>query len=268
MIQILPKVKSFGEEFGQQFGGGIGKGFSEQLNLNQKNKEEEKKKLTETKQIQEENKQIEEETGIKMPSGLVDPKMRKTYFDAQYKANESEVQRKWQQFQDSQKAMDKFNADQALLQMKIDAEEKKAGTKKATEANEKIRPLKGALQIVNKMRAIRKKGNLGIGASAIGLWGGETAKDVGSYQTLGNSLISFASTIPIRNKVEFEKLAGHLSDPNITDKEAEGILNEMETIINNSINQYQIGEEETPTKMPVGIGKPDQQRESLEDIWK
>jgi|ERR1700722_2304381 len=116
------------------------------------------------------------------------------------------------------------------LEPKVDKEVKKDF--------DKYTDLQGALNGVTEMRNIRKKGNLGRGSSVWGFFGGETAKDRGQYETIGNSLISYATSIPIRNRVEFEKLAGHLSDPSITDSEAEGILNGLESIITNSIQKY------------------------------
>ncbi len=91
------------------------------------------------------------------------------------------------------------------------------------------------------------------------MFGGETAKHRGEYQTLGNSLISYASNIPIRNRQEFEKLAGHIGDPNITDAEAEGILDGLERIINNSLSGYQ--QKGSPSENTKN------QRTSLQDIF-
>lgn len=120
---------------------------------------------------------------------------------------------------------------------------------------EKTAPFKNALSVIDKMRQLRKKGNLGILSSVQGLWNPETLKDKGEYETLGNSLIQFASSIPIRNKQEFEKLAGHLGDPNITDARAEGILNAMEELIQGNLNQYQMGEEEESVRSNVNTSK-------------
>ena len=103
--------------------------------------------------------------------------------------------------------------------------------------DERNKDLNLALQTVGEMRRIRAKKNLGRGSSLLGWFGGEAAKDRGEYETLGNSLIQYASNIPIRNRVEFEKLAGRLSDPDITDKEAEGILDGLEKIISGKLTR-------------------------------
>ncbi len=117
------------------------------------------------------------------------------------------------------------------------------------EKEEKLIPLEGALSSIDEMINIRKKGNLGLGVgfrSSIGR--GETARDKGAYETLGNSLISYATSIPIRNRVEFEKLAGNISDPSISDAEAEGILTKLRKIIEDSTKQYEENEVTTPKR--------------------
>jgi hypothetical protein len=124
-----------------------------------------------------------------------------------------------------------------------------AAEKLRGEKAEEVKTLQGALSSIDEMMNIRKKGNLGAG---VGIWSslgrGETARDKGAYETLGNSLISFASSIPIRNKVEFEKLAGHISDPSISDAEAEGILTKLRKIIEDSMSQHEIGEPSSKSK--------------------
>ena len=138
--------------------------------------------------------------------------------------------------------------DQQAEQRLINKEERAAQTakeKKDLENREKLAGLEAARERVERMRDIRKKGNLGFGSSvkSVGsnIFGsGEVSKDIGEYETLGNSLISFASDIVIRNQKEFEKLTGRLTDPYITDKEAEGIINSLERIIKDSMAPYKV----------------------------
>lgn len=106
--------------------------------------------------------------------------------------------------------------------------------KKEQESHAKIEPLRGAMDVLNRMKALRKKGSLGVGSSYSPFE--STRKDAGEYSQLGKSLIQYATNIPIRNKLEFETLAHDLYDPNITDAAAEGILNSMERIINNALS--------------------------------
>lgn len=101
---------------------------------------------------------------------------------------------------------------------------------------QKLAPYQAALGTINRMRQIGEGGNLGIGSKlAGGIFGGERARDVGEYEQLGKSLISMASSIPIRNQKEFETLAHDLYDPTIRDEKRAGILDAMEKIISDSI---------------------------------
>lgn len=100
---------------------------------------------------------------------------------------------------------------------------------------EKINSMQNALSTIDKMRSIGAKGNLGRGSQLMGFFGGETAKDRGEYEQLGKSLIQLSTTIPIRNRQEFETLAGKLYDPSIPDMEREGILNALQAVIEGSI---------------------------------
>lgn len=108
--------------------------------------------------------------------------------------------------------------------------------KKDKENQEKLGPLQGALSSVMEMKNLRKKGNLGVGATYSPF--NSTRKDAGAYSTLGKSLIQYVSSIPIRNQKEFEAMSHDLMDPNITDAYAEGVLDKMEKIINDSMNAY------------------------------
>ena len=112
-------------------------------------------------------------------------------------------------------------------------------SKEDIQRQDEISNLQGAMQSVQKMKQLRKKGNLGRGSSFFGYLGGDVATDRGTYETLGNSLIQYATNLKITNKQEFEKLAGHLSDPDVTDDEAKGILNALEKIINDNMMKYQ-----------------------------
>ena len=116
-----------------------------------------------------------------------------------------------------------------------------------------------ALGVVARMRDIRANGNLGIGSGALALGNPAARRERGEYQQLGKSLISFATNIPIRNRIEFETLAEQLFDPNLTDATAEGLLDAMERIITRG---EQVGQAATPTIPPSK-----QPRQSLEEIF-
>jgi hypothetical protein len=95
---------------------------------------------------------------------------------------------------------------------------------------------------------------LGRGSSVKGFFGGEAARDRGEYEQLGKSLISYASTIPIRNQKEFDVLSKKLYDPNIPDKEAEGTLDSMIKILNDSISSF--GEQQQKKEANVWVVTP------------
>lgn len=225
MLQVVKnaKPKSSSEQFGEIFGKSASTGLESFLSA----RKERNKKQEDQEELKKANESIKKNYGIEL-SGVKDPEMRKLLISESLKG------------QNQQKKYDIDN-DKVI--------------------RDKVEPLKAAKDALNQMRIIRDKGNLGIGASKIGYFGGETAKDIGEYQTLGNSLIQYATNIPIRNRIEFEKLAGHLGDPNITDQEAEGILEGMERIINNSLSQYGV---ESPThKTKSGSSN----KISLQEIW-
>lgn len=101
--------------------------------------------------------------------------------------------------------------------------------------DEKIESVKGGISTVQKMRDIRKKGNLGFGSNITKYLSNDALKDFGQYEQLGKSLIQQSTNIPIRNRQEFETLAHKLYDPTILDAEAEGILDALEKILSDNL---------------------------------
>lgn len=133
----------------------------------------------------------------------------------------------------------KFHQDVELQNLRHKHAQELASSKKKEELNtkrqEKLLPLQGALQSLEDMRSIKKKGNLGRGSGITGLFSEDVRRDRAEYSQLGKSLIQFASSIPIRNKAEFEVLAEDLYDPSKSEAEIDGILNGMEKIIHRSM---------------------------------
>ena len=115
-----------------------------------------------------------------------------------------------------------------------------AAQKLQNERMEKFAPIQAGLETINRMRTLREKGNLGFGSSYYGLINEDTRRDRGEYSQLGKSLIQQATNIPIRNKLEFETLAESLYDPDITDAEAEGVLDAMEQILTRSAREMEM----------------------------
>lgn len=227
MAQVLQGLPPKAPSFGQQIAHGLASGGVQalgQYNERQKMLQEEAKQ---NQMMQQENEAVKNLVGFDM-QGVRDPRMRQKLLEM---AGDAQQQQQKQAFE--------MQGKQQKLQQ---------------EQEEKVVPLKGALERVNEMKYLRKKGNLGRGIGITSLIGGEAGRDKGAYETLGNSLISYATNIPIRNKIEFEKLAGRISDPSITDAEAEGILDSLEQIINNSLAQYQPQKEYEQDPNMVGAG--------------
>lgn len=110
------------------------------------------------------------------------------------------------------------------------------------ERKSKLAPYQAGLKTIAEMRRLGKKGNLGRGSSIKGVFGGETAKDLGKYRQLGKSLIQLAAPLKITNRTEFEEYAKDLSNPFLSDSEREGILEAVESIIRNSMEEHQPNE--------------------------
>ncbi len=235
MVQVLQpqnRRPSFGERLTQGVGRGldIGSKLMEQHQQEQKLAQDEQLK---SQQFQQENEAVNKLIG-KDISGIRDPHIRQKFVDMALQGQNQEQ---------------KFGFDTQLEDQKSRIKSEDQATKLSGEKQDKVTTLKSALESVNQMKQLRKKGNLGLGTKLWSNFGGETAKDKGAYETLGNSLIQFATNIPIRNKAEFEKLVGHISDPEITDKEAEGILDKLDKIITDSLSQYdEVGGSNEPSQ--------------------
>ena len=127
--------------------------------------------------------------------------------------------------------------------------------KEQTKYQEKIAPFEGALETLDEMEKIGKRGKLGVGSYLKGIISPETRRDRAMYERLGKSLISYASNIPIRNRQEFETLAHDLYDPGISDDSRAGILEAMKRIIQNSMKSISSPEGAERAK-PAGKSKP------------
>lgn len=104
--------------------------------------------------------------------------------------------------------------------------------------------LKGALDVVNRQQEIINTGHVGPKTAIFGTARkrGSTSSSEGiklrnEYSQLGKSLIQYATSIPIKNKPEFETLAEKLFNPNLKKEEAQGIIDAMKRIINNALKE-------------------------------
>lgn len=121
----------------------------------------------------------------------------------------------------------------------------KENQKYKSELNKKANPLKTGLKTLQEMKRIVGNGRLGVLSSVGGFFSDKTRQDRAKYSQLGKSLISLASTIPIRNKTEFETLANDLHDPNNTDAYNNGILQAMQEILTRGLQELESGESES-----------------------
>jgi hypothetical protein len=104
-------------------------------------------------------------------------------------------------------------------------------------------------------------------------WGSTFSKEGkkvrAAYEQAGKELIQLASTLPIRNKEEFKTLGHKLYDPELDQKEIEGILEEMEkhiqdaydslvpkrTAMKNNKNQISKGKEMKPETQELDLNQ-------------
>lgn len=214
--QIIDEYRepTLGERFGTAFGN-VARGLSEGI-----------PNLLQGKQRQQEEMALGKSLGLDN-IGNLDPQLRSALLQQAQRGQQAENIERMRDM--SRQEIEKLRASH-----KQEIEEIK-GEKGEQENKENIVNLQGALQRLDRMRDIRAKGNLGFGSTAFSYFGGKTAKDKGEYEQLGKSLIQYASTIPIRNRLEFETLAGELINANLTDAESEGVLNAMERILNDSL---------------------------------
>ena len=197
MIQILPRVKSFGQEFSSQIGQGVGQGIESGMKEQQKMAD-----------LQQENQSIFKDLGIKMPQGMIDPEMRKQYVTSQLQGKQKQEEREFERtFQlDKLKEQQKFDQEQQEKKYKYESDIQKEKYGFETE-KDKNKP-KGAAELkaereelehgeikdraqksFNQMAKLMKKGNLGLGSGAkSAIIGGEIAKDVGKFTALSGAL--------------------------------------------------------------------------------
>lgn len=119
-----------------------------------------------------------------------------------------------------------IDSDIAGLPKEVRAQE----IKRRQKQKEETQSLEGALDIVGRIRDLNT--GIGLGPTGLPFKGFESVRKTrAEAEQLGKSLISFATTIPIRNRLEFETLAGQLIDPNLNQAARAGVLDAMERIL-------------------------------------
>lgn len=133
---------------------------------------------------------------------------------------------------------------------------------KRKESGEQNQGILGALDVVKRQRELLKSANLGpkyailgTGRKAGSTFTKQGIKDRAEYERLGKSLISRATNIPIRNRIEFETLADKLFDPLAKQEEIEGSLDAMERILNNSLGIYSSSGNEIQSNQQYNVGQ-------------
>lgn len=187
---------------------------------------------------------------------------------------QSALQQALQEQLQSQKMQQQTSLEEKKQANKIALEEKKSELRKGektveekTKKEQEAAPFKAGLETIQEMRKIRQKRNIGFGSQFTGIISPETRRDRAAYQTLGNSLISLASTIPIRNRAEFETLTGKLNDPSITLSEIDGVLDALENIINRSMQKFE-PEEKRSEKTPSEVSKTTTSKPPLSSFYR
>jgi hypothetical protein len=212
MVQVLPVTER--EKFGSQIGAGLGNIFSQGAETYMAMKQNAEKRLQE--------KQLAEQLQMDKISNR----------NAEQEFEENKLGKQLASSEKIAEANRRSKEDIA----KLKGEKSKEPSEKDKEREIEIGKLHGALDTIKDMKNIRKEGNLGLFSRLDPT--NKTRKQRGEYSRLGKSLISYSTSIPIRNRAEFEEFAHDLSDPNITDAKAEGILDGIEKIINRSLDSY------------------------------
>lgn len=136
---------------------------------------------------------------------------------------------------------------QADFARQMALEEKKASLKKRADETEKF---SSGLDIVQKMRDLVKKGNIGRGSAIMGFFPGETARDRAEFAQLGTALIPLvAAGVPIRNQKEFEQYKKIITDPSALTSDMSGALDALEQVFQQKLQGKEEPKEEKKGKV-------------------
>lgn len=226
MVQVLEQSPGFGALFGQ----GLGQGLNQSM-------DDVSKLLANRKREKKENEALQKLFGQDF-SGL-SPDIKQEIIGKLFS-------QKNEQMDDSEKIKELTGLDLSGIGpqnrnifLKNYFEEKEKERSSDLKKEEALIPFQGALETLEKMKRIKKRGNIGLLNAYTQPWNPEHRRDKAEYERLGKSLIQYSTNIPIRNRTEFEVLAEDLYHANKTEAELEGILDAMEDIIKSSMKQYQ-----------------------------
>jgi hypothetical protein len=240
MVQIIqeqerPKKMSFMDRLGKA--AGIAATEVPKFLMEQENQKAQAMKT------QKENEVLSQLTGLSFDQ-LQDPTIRQKAFDFAMQGQQKEEQfGRESEFKEREASQRAKEAQELQEQKYREARRlerlKQKGRPTHEEKPKDLSSLRSGLKTLQEMKALRTKGNLGVG-STYSPWG-QTRNDASKYSQLGKSLISLVSNIPIRNQKEFEVLAHDLYNPNLSDDAAAGILDAMEQIITQGLSEDESG---------------------------
>lgn len=122
------------------------------------------------------------------------------------------------------------------------------GLQGAKQKKEDLTKFEDASTLLQRMREIKEKGNIGRFSSVPGFFGGETARDRSEFEQLGKSLIPLvAAGVPIRNQREFDEYKKVITDPSSSLDQIEGAINGLERIFSMKL----AGKKEKPSSAPA-----------------
>jgi len=122
---------------------------------------------------------------------------------------------------------------------------------KQTAKKENTEKYEQGLQILSRQKDLLKSGSLGpiigFGQRKAGATLSKKGReDRAEYEQLGKSLIALSTTIPIRNRLEFETLSNKLMDPTMSQQEIKGTLNALEKIFEGHLPKGKQGAQREP----------------------
>jgi hypothetical protein len=177
----------------------------------------------------------------------------------------------------AQQQSDEFNSKQSLLEQEYRYKSKLEGEKNETANQEKNQVRKTGQIAFDTLVNLLKKGNIGKGSGVYGsLFGGETSKDTGQFSSATGGLEAMLVDMVNRGTLSdsrFQYITETLlPKPTDRQKEIEGKLIALADILDLDPSvltgkQKQQIPKKASEQFP-GVGRNEQQKQSLADIWK
>lgn len=124
-----------------------------------------------------------------------------------------------------------------------------ASKKKADESEKFVT----GLNVLDQMKQIAARRNIGRGSGLMGFFPGETARDRAEFEQLGKSLIPIvAAGVPIRNQREFDEYKKVITDPSSSLDAIDGAIRGLESIFQQKLEGKGSSEKEGKQKFDPG----------------